>query len=113
MDFEVTAGHRIVTSYDGNNTFLIIICAKVRHTWVCCQPSKAPPIKILERFLAINGIKVGPRFLSMDQGGKLWRYTQIREVAATAGYAIEPTGLDAVNENGKVERTNGTFGAMV
>jgi hypothetical protein len=34
-------------------------------------------------------------------------------VAAKNGYDIEPTGSDAVNENGKVERTNGTFGAKV
>jgi hypothetical protein len=49
----------------------------------------------------------------MDQGGELWRSKLIRDVAAKAGYAIEPTGSDAGNENGKVERTNGTFGAMV
>jgi hypothetical protein len=33
------------------------------------------------------------------------------DVASKSGYAIEPTGLDAGNKNGKVERTNGTFGA--
>jgi hypothetical protein len=37
----------------------------------------------------------------------------LREVAATEGYAIEPTRSDADSENGKVERPNGTFGAIV
>jgi hypothetical protein len=49
----------------------------------------------------------------MDQGGGLWRSTQLREVAATAGYDIESTCSDAGNENNKVEHTNDTFGAMV
>jgi hypothetical protein len=31
LDFGVTAGHRIFTSYDGNNTFLLIVCTKARH----------------------------------------------------------------------------------
>jgi hypothetical protein len=37
----------------------------------------------------------------------------LRKVAFAAGYAFEPTGSDAASENGKVERANGTFGAMV
>jgi hypothetical protein len=113
MDFCVTAGHRIVTSYDGNNTFLLIFCTKARHTWVLCQPSKAPLIHILEHFLEVKGLKDGPRFLRLDQGGELWRSKLLRDVAAKAGYAIEPTGLDAGNEYGKVEHTNGTFGEKV
>jgi hypothetical protein len=49
----------------------------------------------------------------MDQGGKLWRSNQLRDIAAAAGCAMEPTGYDADYEYGKVERANGTFGAMV
>jgi hypothetical protein len=33
-DFGITPGNRVVISYDGNNTYLLIICAKVRHTWI-------------------------------------------------------------------------------
>jgi hypothetical protein len=49
----------------------------------------------------------------MDQGDELWRSNEFREVASAAGYAIEPTGSDAASKNSKVERPNGTFGAMV
>jgi hypothetical protein len=73
LDFGVTAGHCIVTSYNGNNTFLLIVCAKTRHTWVFCQTPKAPPIHILERFLEVNGLKDRPRFMRMDRGRELWR----------------------------------------
>jgi hypothetical protein len=33
--------------------------------------------------------------------------------SAAAGYAMEPTGSNVASENGKVERPNSTFGAMV
>jgi hypothetical protein len=106
-------GNRVVTSYDGNNSYLILVCAKTRHTRVFCQASKSPPIFIIERFLASNGLKSGPCYLRMDQGGELWRSNELRDVAFAAGYDFEPTGSDAASENGKVKRANGTFGAMV
>jgi hypothetical protein len=106
-------GNRVVTFYDGNNSYLIIVCAKTRHTWVFCQKSTSPPIFIIERFLASNGLKSGPRYLRMDQGGVIWRSNELRDVAFDAGYDFEPTSSDAASKNGKVERANGTFGAMV
>jgi hypothetical protein len=80
---------------------------------VFCQDSKSSPIVIIESFLVLNGLKSGPRYLRIDQGGKFWRSNKLPDVAFAAGYAFEPTGSDAVSENGKVERANGTFGAMV
>jgi hypothetical protein len=112
-DFGVSAGNQVAASYDGNNSYLLIVCAKARQTWIFCQAFKSPPIFIVERFLALNGLKYGPRFLCMDQGDELWRSNELREVAATAGYVIEPTGSDAASKNSKVDRPNGTFGAMV
>jgi hypothetical protein len=47
-DFGVTKGPRAVTSYDGNNTYLLIVDAKQRYSWVFCQPSKSPHVSILE-----------------------------------------------------------------
>jgi hypothetical protein len=112
-DFGVTKGPRVVTSYDRNNTYLLIVDAKQRYSWVFCQPSKSPPVSILERFLAVRGLKEGPRSLCMDQGGELWGSDQLRDIAHAAGYVIEPTGSDSAWQNGKVERLNGTFGVMV
>jgi hypothetical protein len=37
-DFGVTKGPLVVTSYDGNNTYILIADAKQRHSWVFCQP---------------------------------------------------------------------------
>jgi hypothetical protein len=61
-DFGVSAGNRVATSYDGNNTDFLIVCAKSRHTWIFCQASKSPPIFIIERFFALNGSREDPYF---------------------------------------------------
>jgi hypothetical protein len=102
-DFAVSEANHIVTSYDGNNAYLLIVCAKARHICVFCQASKSPTIVIIERLLALR----------MDEGGEFWRSNQLGEVDAAAAYAVEPTGSDAAPENSKVERPNGNFGAMV
>jgi hypothetical protein len=94
-DLGVTKGPRVVTSYDGNNNYLLIADTKQRYSWVFCQPSKSPPVSILERFLAVHGLKEGPIFLHMDQGGELWGSAQLRDIANAAGYIIEPTGSDS------------------
>jgi hypothetical protein len=112
-DFGVTKGPRVVTSYNGNNTYLLIVDANQRYSWVFFKPSESPPVSILEPFLAVHGLKEGPIFLRMDQGGELWGSDQLRYIAHAAGYVIEPTGSDSVWQNGKVERLNGTFGVMV
>jgi hypothetical protein len=81
-DFGVSVVNRVSTSYDGNNTYRLIVCAKSRHTWIFCQASKSSPIFIIGRFLALNGLKKGSIFLCMDQGGEIWRLNQLREVDA-------------------------------
>jgi hypothetical protein len=77
-DFGVSAGNLVVTSYDGYNSYLIIMCEKARQQWMFCQASKSPPIFIVERFLALNGLKFGPLFLRMDQGGEIWLSNELR-----------------------------------
>jgi hypothetical protein len=112
-DFGVSAGNHVVSSYDGNNTYLFIVCATSHHTWIFCQASTSPLIFIIEHFLALHGLNAGSMFLRMDQGGELWRSHQLRDISATAGYTMKPTGSDAASENGNVEQPNGNFGKMV
>jgi hypothetical protein len=68
---------------------------------------------MLERFLAVHGLKEGPRFLRLDQGHELMGSDKLRGIVNAAGYSIEPTGSDLAWQNGKVERLNGMFGIMV
>jgi predicted nucleic-acid-binding Zn-ribbon protein len=111
-NFGITPGNRVVTSYDENNTYLIIVCTKARYTWIFFQASKSTPMFIIERFLAMHGLNTGPIFLRISTG-KLWRSNKLREVTTSAGYAMEPTDSEVESQNGKVEQPNGTFGAMV
>jgi hypothetical protein len=101
-NFGITMGNRVLTSYDSNNSYIIIIYAKTPHTWIFCQASKSPPIFIIERFLASNCLKSGPRYLCMYQVGELWRLNELWDVAFAAGYDFEPTGSDAASQNGKI-----------
>jgi hypothetical protein len=104
---------RVVTSIDGYNAYLLICDAATHYTWVFPTISKAPPILIIEALLHQKGATPGLHYIRMDQGGNLWRSSKLCDVIATSGYIIEPTGSDSANQNGKVERLNGTFGVMV
>jgi hypothetical protein len=77
------------------------------------QASKKSPIFMVECFLALNGLKSGPRYLRMNQGGERWPSNELIEVAVAAGYAIGPTRSNAASDKGEVERPNGTFGELL
>ena len=110
---KITGATRVVNSYDGYNSYLLITDAKTRYTWVFLTATKEPPTQVVNTFLNTNGLKTGYRALRIDQGGELWRSDTLRHITATAGYVMEPTGSDSPHQNGKVERLNGTFGVMV
>jgi hypothetical protein len=48
VDFGITPGHLFVTSFDGNNTYIRIVCANTRHMLIFCQASKST-------ILSLNG----------------------------------------------------------
>ena len=64
---------RIVNSYDGYNSYLLITDAKTRFTWVFLTATKSPPVDIVHKFLTTFGLRDGYRALRVDQGGELWR----------------------------------------
>jgi transposase InsO family protein len=104
---------RIVESHDGYNSYLLIVDAKTRCTWIFLTASKAPPVDHVSCFLNAFGLASGYRAVHVDQGGELWRSADFKYVVAQAGYILKPTGADSPHQNGKAERLNGTFGAMV
>jgi hypothetical protein len=84
---------RVTTSHDDFNSYLLITDAKTCYTWVFPTTSKNPPCNIVKIFLEKFGLKSGYRGLRMDQGGKLWRSTALRNIVAEAGYGMEPSLL--------------------
>ena len=52
---------RVVLSYDGYNSYLLLTDAATRYTWVFLTAFKDPPIALLVRFLEEHGLKQGYR----------------------------------------------------
>jgi len=104
---------RVVESYDGYKTYLLITDAKTRYTWVYLSKTKEPPVDFLRAFLDQYGLDSGYRAVRLDQGGELWRSSDMCTLLQTAKYVMEPTGAGCPHMNGKVERLNGAFGVMV
>ena len=105
---------RIVESYDGFTSYLIVMDAVSRKMWIFLNRSKEPPLEHVGAFLQREGLKDGPlRAIRTDQGGELARSEAFGKLVATHGYTIEPTGSDAPNQNGLAERPNQTLGNMV
>ena len=108
-----TGTRRVVQSLDGFTSYLIIADAVTRYTWVFLTMSKAPPLQLVTKFLQTHGLTTGYRAVRVDQGGELCTSEALRQVFFAAGYSLEPTGNDSANQNGKVERINGTLATMV
>ena len=61
---------RVVTSYDGFSSYLLIVDEATRFIWVFLMKSKAPPLDILDAFFACFGHEHGGS-VRTDQGGAL------------------------------------------
>ena len=102
-----------ITSMDGYNSYLIIVDAHTRFTWIYLTSSKEPPVDIVKSFLQDNGLEKGPRYIRTDQGGELYSSKRFHTMVSEKGYTIEPTGSDNSAQNGVAERPNQTFGNMI
>jgi len=101
------ATDRIVTSYDGHSSHLIIINGVSQRVWAFLTKSKEPPLDILRSFMTKFGISNG--VLWTDQGGELARSKSFRDMMFREfGYVVEPTGADSPSQNGGAEIYNNT-----
>jgi hypothetical protein len=62
---------RIVLSYDGYSSYLLIVDESSRRTWVFLTKTKEPPIHIVRAFMKKFG--AGGGLVRTDQGGELAR----------------------------------------
>jgi hypothetical protein len=98
--------NRVVLSYDGYSSYLLIIDKASRYIWVFLTTSKEPPLDIIDAFLSRFGHKHGGS-IRTDQGGKLARLLGLSDaVLRTHRYVMEPTGADSPLQNGAVEIYN-------
>ena len=104
---------RIVQSYDGFNSYLLVVDEHSRHLWVFLSKSKEPPIEEMSDFLSIRGLPSGG-VIRCDQGGELAKSTKFRtEMMRRHHYVVEPTGADSPSQNGGVEKWNDTLAVTV
>ncbi len=61
---------RVVWSYDGYSSYLLVVDEASRMAWIFLTASKEPPINIVQAFLAQHG-HVDGGCVRTDQGGKL------------------------------------------
>lgn len=103
----------IVVSFDGFNSYLLIVDAKAHYTWVFLTATKSPPADIIHKHLQRFGCCDGYRAICVDHGGELFGSTQFCRAVADANYVLEPTSSGVHHRNGRVECLNRTFAVMV
>ena len=104
---------RVVKSFDGYSSYLLIVDEALRYVWVFLCQSKEPPIDYASAFLKTHGLDSGG-VIRCDQGGELARSSEFRRAMYNRHrYLVEPTGADSPSQNGGAERVNGTLAVII
>ncbi len=97
---------RVIKSWDGYSSYLLIVDEALRYAWVFLTSSKDPPIDIIDQFLKKLGHKDGGS-IQTDQGGKLAGSSPLSDmILRNHLYVFEPTGANSPSQNGAVEIYN-------
>jgi hypothetical protein len=100
---------RVVSSYNGYTSYLLIIDEASRYAWVFLTTSKDPPIDIICAFLLLHGHPDGG-CIRTDQGGELASSIVFCDLLLQDfRYTLEPTGADSPSQNGAIEIHNDKF----
>jgi hypothetical protein len=100
---------RVVRSYNGFTSYLLIINEASRYTWVFLTATKEPPLDIVSEFLRHHGHEDGG-CICKDQGGELAHYVAFQDLLLrNFHYTLEPTGADSPSQNGTVETYHDKF----
>ena len=95
---------RVVFSYDGYSAYLIIVDGAYQRLWVFLTQTKDPPLDILRAFL--TKFSIGSGLVWTDQGGKLARSADFRNLMEEFGYLVKPTGANSPSQNGAAKIYN-------
>jgi len=97
---------RVVDSWDGYLSYLLIVDEASRYIWVFLTRTKEPPLDIIDTFLDRFGHKNGGSIRS-DQGRELARsFAYSNLLLRKYHYVVEPTGADSPSQNGAAEIYN-------
>jgi hypothetical protein len=102
---------RVVTSFDGYNSYLLVVDEYTKMTWVYLCVSKEPPLELIGLHLDQFGAETG--YIRTDQGGELAHSENFVSQMALRKYFVEPTGADSPDQNKQAEKYNDTFAVTV
>jgi hypothetical protein len=66
------ATDRVVQSFDGYTSYLLIVDEKTKYSWIFLTKSKSPPVELVSIFMKQFGNEHGG-VIRVDQGGELAR----------------------------------------
>ena len=101
---------RVVKSYDGYNSYLLIVDSFSQFVWVFSTASKDPPLTIVNSFLLSQKISQGCHKIIMDLGGDLGFSSQFWKVVEQHEYTPLTIGTDSPQQNGLCKHINATLG---
>jgi hypothetical protein len=98
---------RVVLSYDGFSSYLLIVDEATRYIWCFLTKMKEPPTDLLDAFFTRFGHELGGS-VRTDQGGELARSSALGDLLLRKHqYVLKPTGSNSPLQNGAVEIYNG------
>jgi hypothetical protein len=101
------ATDRVVYSWDGYSSLLLVVDEAMQYIWVFLTKSKDPPLDIVDAFLKKFAHDYG-KSICTDQGGKLARAFALSDLLLRKyGYVMEPIGTVSPSQNVAVEVYNG------
>ena len=96
---------RIIESFDGYNSYLLVVDEHTKYIWIFLCKSKEPPMDLVNLHLDIFGSTLGGS-IRCDQGGELARSHDFVTQMALRHYTVEPTGADNPSQNKAAEKWN-------
>jgi hypothetical protein len=103
---------RVIFSFDGYNSYLLIVDEYTKFIWVFLCSSKEPPLELVHLHLDIFGRKQGGS-IRCDQGGELARSHDFVTQMVLRQYTVEPTGADDPAQNKAAEKWNDILAVTV
>jgi hypothetical protein len=103
---------RIVTSFDGFLSYLLVVDEFTKYMWVYLCKSKSPPLTLINLHLDAFGSSHGG-CIQTDQGGELARCADLITQMALRHYIVEPTSADGASQNKQVEKWNDVLAVTV
>jgi hypothetical protein len=95
----------IIASFDGYNSYLLVVDEHTKFIWVFLCKSKEPPMDLVNLHMDIFGSTFGGS-ICCDQGGEFARSHEFITQMAKRQYTAKPTDADDPAQNKAAEKWN-------